>query len=168
MKLTGHFLPFNVKNKNGRIYPKELSEKMLVQFKERQELGLIFGQLGQDSFPECEYYTSNLNHPSHIVEEIHYNEENNSIDGTIEILDNYQGKVLKEIFESSGPIYVASRSIGSVDTSGNVQLEQLLSFDIVQEPAFSGVELLEKEPAIYNKSDEQIVVDTLNKKWKSK
>lgn len=137
MKLTGTFLYWDQKNLNDRTYPKSIAEKMVNEFNKREEAS--FGELG---YPKENFQEINVRNISHKIEEIHINEENKSIEGTIEILDTPSGKMVKEILEEvkDSKLSCRPRGVGEVDEDGNVTNFELISFDLVAgEDAFGNI-----------------------------
>lgn len=131
MKIQGKFLYYDTENANGRIYTKEISKDIVKQFEERTDT--IFGQIG---YPPPEEFLGNLEHCSHVVREIHINEETKSIDGTIEILDNKPGRKLMDMINHDpikfGELFVVrSRGFGEVNENKEITNFKILSFDIV-------------------------------------
>ena len=118
-------IPLNIKNKNGRIYTKENIEPCVQDFIYRiNNNGPIFGQIDHpDSFD------ISLSKASHIIKNIWF--ENNNLVGEITPLTTYYGKQLKELISSGVYFSVRPRSIGFVDINGYVQLEKIITFDII-------------------------------------
>jgi hypothetical protein len=131
MKIQGKFLYYDVENLNGRIYTKEVSKDIIKQFEEYTVP--IFGQMG---YPSADKFTGDMEHTSHVVREIHINEETKSIDGTIEILDNESGRKLMNMIDNDptrfGELFVIrSRGFGEVNENKEITNFKILSFDIV-------------------------------------
>ena len=132
MKLEGVFLYYDKENGNDRIYTKEISEDIVKQFK-KHELNM-FGELGQTAIT----FTSLT--PSHVVTDIWIDEKDQSIKGTIEVLDTPKGKMLKELVTVGVPMSMASRGTGKVNEKGIVEDYELVSFDVIptKESSFKG------------------------------
>ena len=135
IKLTANLLYYDQKNLNGRIYTKELAEKIVEQFENRD--GEMFGELG---YPDR--FEVLLTQVSHKVEEIHLDEENKAIVGTIKILDTPKGKIVKEMLGTDDYVGITCRPRGSGTINENSEIEDytLYSFDLVSGPdAFANI-----------------------------
>ena len=133
IRLTGNFLHYGQKNLNRRIYTKECAEKMVEEFNTRG--GIMYGELGQP-----EGYDVRLSNVSHIVEEIHLDEEKNSIVGTITILDTPKGKIVKKLLKQDIGLSCRSRGAGTVNENGEIEDYQLFSFDLIaDQDAFENI-----------------------------
>jgi len=137
MKLEGVFLYYDKENKNGRIYTKEVAKEIVKQFNEMDK-GFCLGELGQPS-----EHITNLINVSHEVEEIHINEKDKSIEGTIKILDTPKGKLLTTLIEefkegSDIKFSGAARGTGTINKNKEVEDYTLHAFDIIplKESAF--------------------------------
>ena len=126
MKLEGVFLYYDKENGNGRIYPKEISEDIVKQFKETKSN--MFGELGQTAI------TVPSLSPSHVVEDIWVDEEEKALKGSIRILEGApNGVMLKDMINDFGieNFSVASRGTGTVNENKEVEDYTLISFDII-------------------------------------
>ena len=139
-EISGNFLYFDNKNLNGRIYKKEMAQDIVDQFnaklkKDRQ----VLGTLGHPE-PNKNFDKIHLNEVSHEVKEIHFNEDNNSIEGTIRILDTPNGKIIQRMIEESVrrqtdlPFYCRSRGIADVSDEGIIENYKIVSFDLIEGP----------------------------------
>lgn len=157
-------------NQNGRIYPRSILEREVLNYqkfiKERRALG------------ECDHPDSSvveLKNVSHLVTEAHV--ENDSIIGTIEILSTPSGNILKSLIEAGVTLGISSRGVGSTMNEGGNQIVQddfqLICFDMVSEPSTPGAFMLKESKEItstdldrhFNKTDriDRIFNDIL--KW---
>ena len=93
MILKDTFFEYDVQNENGRIYTKDVVVKMIEQFNARP-VGM-FGELHHTDITNV----VSLKNASHIVTELHLNEEKSTLDGTIEILDTPTGNTIKHLME---------------------------------------------------------------------
>jgi hypothetical protein len=153
IKLSGNFLYYDNKNLNNRIYTRKMSEDIIEQFNKKiEEEGVFFGELG---YPGKDNFTGiDLSNVSHEVEEIHLNEEQKSLAGTIKLLDTDKGKIVKELLKEGSPLSISCRPRGVGDVNENNEIEnfEIISFDLVPGPdAFENIKsendlnLLEEE-----------------------
>ena len=136
-------------NQNGRIYPKSILERELMNYqkfiKENRALG------------ECDHPDTSvveLKNVSHIVREAHL--DGDSVVGTIELLNTPAGKILQSLVEAGVTLGISSRGVGSViNENGNQIVQddfQLICFDMVSEPSTPGAFML-KEGRIVSQDD---------------
>lgn len=145
--ISGVFFHYDKPNKNGRVYTKEVCEEMVKQFGELTHP--MYGELN----PSYDF-ADNLEKMkvSHIVKEIHINKEEKTLDGTIELLDTPNGRLINELIKSKIPISIASRAYGDIDPiTKQIKSDtyKLLSFDIMpqMESAFdSNLKLSNAKP----------------------
>tara|TARA_B100000214_G_C23950106_1_gene620039 strand:+ start:470 stop:1072 length:603 start_codon:yes stop_codon:yes gene_type:complete len=126
-------------NQNGRVYPRSILEREVVNYqkliKENRALG------------ECDHPDSSvveLKNVSHIVREAYM--DGDSVFGAIEILDTPKGKIIQSLIESGVTLGISSRGVGSTRSQGETQVVQddfqLICFDMVSEPSTPGAFML--------------------------
>jgi hypothetical protein len=126
-------------NQNGRVYPRSILEREVVNYqkliKENRALG------------ECDHPDSSvveLKNVSHIVREAYM--DGDSVFGAIEILDTPKGKIIQSLIESGVTLGISSRGVGSTRSQGDTQVVQddfqLICFDMVSEPSTPGAFML--------------------------
>ena len=124
-----------VKNGNGRYYPRSLWEREMAKYKELVEQRRAMGELDH---PESQVI--NLKNVSHIIKEFWWDGDN--VMGKIEILPTPSGNILKELVKSNVSLGVSSRGMGSLEQNGNVMEVQddfeLLCWDFVSTPSNPG------------------------------
>ena len=97
-----------VKNKNGRIYPKDILMKEIKRYNEHYVgKNRAFGELGHPDGP-----TVNLERVSHMIEELQEVEQN--FMGRAKILDTPYGKIVKNLIDEGARLGVSSRGMGSL------------------------------------------------------
>tara|TARA_B100000700_G_scaffold196942_1_gene216737 strand:+ start:105 stop:713 length:609 start_codon:yes stop_codon:yes gene_type:complete len=139
--LTGVLQRANTLNQNGRIYPKAILEREIVNYqkfiRENRALG------------ECDHPDSSvveLKNVSHIIRDARL--EGDNVIGTIELLDTPSGKILQSLVESGITLGISSRGVGSTMSEGNTQIVQedfqLICFDMVSEPSTPGAFMLKE------------------------
>ena len=110
-KIRGVFLQSEIKNRNGRVYPKEtLSNEVSRYNKEFVEQKRAFGELGHPDGP-----TVNLERVSHMITKL-YPDGNNFI-GEAKIMDTPYGKIVKNLIDEGAKLGVSSRGMGSLERS---------------------------------------------------
>ena len=106
--IEGIFMQANVKNRNGRIYPKAILQKEVLRYDQNYiKQNRAFGELGHPEGP-----TVNLERVSHMIQEI--NEEGNNFTGRAKILDTPYGKIVKNLIDEGARLGVSSRGMGSL------------------------------------------------------
>ena len=117
-------LRVNEVNQNGRMYTKEAVKQMIEDFeRNRDRVGAFYGQMGMNEGMDI-----NLSKISHTVDELHF--DGDRLYGEIKILDTDAGKKLKPLIEE-GQVVFRSRSIGTVNEDGMVEVKKLISFDAI-------------------------------------
>ena len=110
-KIRGVFLQSEIKNRNGRVYPKEtLSNEVSRYNREFVEQKRAFGELGHPDGP-----TVNLERVSHMITKL-YPDGNNFI-GEAKIMDTPYGKIVKNLIDEGAKLGVSSRGMGSLEKS---------------------------------------------------
>ena len=133
-KIKGIFLQSNIKNRNGRIYPKEVLEKEVTRYnKEFINKKRAFGELGHPDGP-----TVNLERVSHMITKL-YPDGNNFI-GEAKIMNTPYGKIVKGLIDEGAQLGVSSRGMGSLVNRGNGNIVKddfylATAADIVADPS---------------------------------
>lgn len=135
--IQGVMLQTEVKNKNGRIYPKEIMEKEVERYnKEYVNQNRAYGELGHPEGP-----TINLERTSHLITSL--KEDGNNFVGKAKILSTPMGEIVKNLLNDGARLGVSSRGMGSLKASnakGGVQMVQsdfqlATAADIVADPS---------------------------------
>ena len=135
--IEGVMLQTEVKNKNGRIYPKEVLQKEVKRYtKEYIDNNRAYGELGHPEGP-----TINLERTSHLITDLR--EDGNNFVGKAKILSTPMGNIVKNLLDDGARLGVSSRGMGSLKASnakGGVQMVQsdfqlATAADIVADPS---------------------------------
>jgi hypothetical protein len=132
--IEGVFLQSNMKNRNGRMYPKEILEKEVNRYNEQYiEKNRAYGELGHPDSP-----TINLDRVSHMIKSLRL--EGNNFMGRAKILDTPYGKIVKSLIDEGAQLGVSSRGMGSLVQKNGVNLVQddfmlATAADIVADPS---------------------------------
>ena len=111
-KIKGVFLQSNIKNRNGRIYPKEILAKEVTRYnKEFINKKRAFGELGHPDGP-----TVNLERVSHMITKL-YPDGDNFI-GEAKVMNTPYGKIVKGLIDEGAQLGVSSRGMGSLINRG--------------------------------------------------
>ena len=144
-------------NQNGRIYPRAILERELLNYqkfiKENRALG------------ECDHPDSSvveLKNASHIIREAHM--EGDAVVGSVELLDTPSGQILQSLVSSGVTLGISSRGVGSTKNQGDTQVVQedfqLICFDMVSEPSTPGAFMLNESRKINKKDLDKIFTKT--------
>jgi hypothetical protein len=142
------------KNQNGRVYPKEILEREIDNYKntviaERRALGEL-------DHPDSTVI--NLNNVCLNMTDVWW--EGDDVIGRMEILDTPSGNIVKNLLAAGITIGISSRGMGSVKESrGAVEVQddfEILCWDIVSNPSTHGAfvsptQLNESAQAVLNK-----------------
>lgn len=132
--IEGVFLQANLKNRNGRMYPKEIMQKEVDRYNnEYVAKNRAFGELGHPDSP-----TINLDRVSHLIKSLKL--EGNNFVGRAKIMDTPYGKIVKSLIDEGAQLGVSSRGMGTLVQRNGVNLVQddfMLSTaaDIVADPS---------------------------------
>ena len=125
-----------VKNGNGRYYPKEIWEREMDKYNQVIEENRATGELDH---PDSTIIS--LKNVSHIIRETYW--EGDKVIGKIEILPTVSGNILKALIENNVQVGVSSRGMGSLKEMNEGTLEvqddfELLCWDFVSTPSNPG------------------------------
>ncbi len=127
--LKGLFIQGDVRNHNGRNYPREEIAKAVQTMKQKiAERGPIPGELDHP-----EGLNINFDRISHVITDINMNGSNGV--GTMKVINEGLGKVVRGCVEAGMQIGVSSRGSGNVDNSGQVSDFAIVTIDIVANPS---------------------------------
>ena len=100
-----------VKNGNGRYYPKELWEREIYKYQDIVKENRATGELDH---PDSSII--NLKNVSHIIRDIWW--DGDKVLGKLEILPTVSGNILKALIENNVTVGVSSRGMGSLKQIG--------------------------------------------------
>tara|TARA_R110000803_G_scaffold144505_1_gene210339 strand:- start:616 stop:1260 length:645 start_codon:yes stop_codon:yes gene_type:complete len=133
-KIKGIFLQSEIKNRNGRVYPKDILEKEVRRYNmEFVNKKRAFGELGHPDGP-----TVNLERVSHMITKL-YPDGNNFI-GEAKIMNTPYGKIVKGLIDEGAQLGVSSRGMGSLVQRGGANYVKddfyiATAADIVADPS---------------------------------
>ena len=131
--IEGVFMQADQKNRNGRIYEKEVLENAVNKYiKEQVMTGRAVGELNHPDGP-----TINLDKVSHKITELRWDGSN--VIGKASILKTPMGQIVEGLLEGGVKLGVSSRGMGSlVQRNGTSYVGKdfmLATVDIVQDPS---------------------------------
>jgi len=132
--IEGIFMQAEIKNRNGRIYPKEVIQTEVKRYnKEFINEDRAFGELGHPEGP-----TINLDKVSHMITKLE--EDGNNYVGRAKILSTPNGQIVKNLIDDGAKLGVSSRGLGSLESKGNAQyvkddFQLATAADIVADPS---------------------------------
>lgn len=132
--IEGIFLQSDLKNRNGRVYPREIMQREVARYtKESIDSKRALGELGHPDGP-----TVNLDRVSHLI--VSLKEDGNNWIGKAKILDTPMGNIARNLIEGGAQLGVSSRGLGSLKERNGineVQDDFMLSTaaDIVSDPS---------------------------------
>ena len=131
--IEGVFAQADMKNRNGRIYPKPIMEKAINSYNDKQvSKGRAVGELNHPEGP-----TVNLDKVSHKIDELKF--EGNDVVGRATVLDTPMGKIVKGLLDGRVQLGVSTRGMGSLMQQNNAMVVKddfmLNAIDIVQDPS---------------------------------
>jgi hypothetical protein len=132
--IEGIFLQSNMKNRNGRMYPKEILDKEVKRYNEQYiTKNRAYGELGHPDSPSI-----NLDRVSHMIKSLKL--EGDNFVGRAKILDTPYGKIVKSLIDEGAQLAVSSRGMGSLVQKNGMNLVQddfmlATAADIVADPS---------------------------------
>lgn len=132
--IEGVFMQSDIKNRNGRVYPKAIMEKEVNRYKkEFVEKDRAFGELGHPEGP-----TINLDKVSHLIQSLEL--EGKNYVGKAKVLSTPNGEIVKALINDGAKLGVSSRGLGSLEQKGNAQyvkddFQLATAGDIVADPS---------------------------------
>jgi len=132
--IKGVFMQAEMKNRNGRMYPKSVLENEVNRYnREYVNEKRAFGELGHPDGP-----TVNLERVSHLITKL-YPDGNNFI-GEAKIMDTPYGKIVKNLIDEGAKLGVSSRGMGSLEPKSGMQVVKddfylATAADIVADPS---------------------------------
>ena len=110
--IEGVFLQSNIKNRNGRIYPKEILKREVDRYiNEYVKHNRALGELNHPDSP-----TINLDKVSHLI--VSLKEDGDNFIGKAKLLDTPNGNIAKALIDSGVQLGVSSRGMGSLKSDG--------------------------------------------------
>ena len=134
--IQGIFAQANNKNRNGRIYPREVMSSAIGKYNRDQVApGRAVGELNHPEGP-----TVNLDKVSHKIDNLVL--EGNDVMGKATILNTPMGEVVKGLLDGGVKLGVSTRGMGSLEQRNNAMVVKpdfmLNAIDIVQDPSAPG------------------------------
>ena len=131
--IEGIFMQAETKNRNGRLYPREVMNKAVGKYiNDQVSKGRAVGELNHPEGP-----TVNLDKVSHKIENLQW--EGNDVVGKATILETPMGKIVKGLLDGGVSLGVSTRGMGSLKNGNNAMVVQpdfmLNAVDIVQDPS---------------------------------
>ena len=132
--IEGVFLQSDLKNRNGRVYPREIMQREVTRYvTESIDKKRAMGELGHPDGP-----TINLDRVSHMITSLR--EDGTNYIGKAKILDTPMGNIVKNLIDEGASLGVSSRGLGTLKERNGineVQDDFILSTaaDIVADPS---------------------------------
>lgn len=131
--IEGIFMQADQKNRNGRIYERNVLENAVGKYvAEQVNSGRAVGELNHPDGP-----TINLDKVSHKITELRF--EGSDVVGKASILNTPMGNIVKGLLEGGVKLGVSSRGMGSLVQKNGVMYVKddfvLSTVDIVQDPS---------------------------------
>ena len=131
--IEGVFAQAEQKNRNGRVYPKQIMESAVDKYViDQVAQKRAVGELNHPEGP-----TVNLDKVSHLITALEW--KGNDVIGKAQILDTPMGQIVKGLLEGGVQLGVSTRGMGSLETKNGVNYVGpdfiLNTVDIVQDPS---------------------------------
>jgi hypothetical protein len=131
--IEGIFASAEQKNRNGRIYPRNVMESAVKKYIDEQvSKGRAVGELNHPEGP-----TINLDKVSHKISNLEW--KGNDVVGKATILATPMGKIVEGLLDGGVRVGVSTRGMGSLQRGGGAMMVgpdfMLNAVDIVQDPS---------------------------------
>ena len=131
--IEGIFMQSEQRNRNGRVYPKNVMERAVDKYvTEQVNTKRAVGELNHPEGPSI-----NLDKVSHLIEKLEW--KNNDVVGKARILDTPMGQIVKGLLDGGVRLGVSTRGMGSLEERNGVMYVKddfiLSTVDIVQDPS---------------------------------
>lgn len=131
--IEGVFAQAELKNRNGRVYPKKVLTKAVEQYQPMIEARRSIGELNHPPHPNV-----NPERASHLIQKLEWN--GNDVMGKAKILTSLpMGKIAKGLIDEGVSFGVSTRGMGSVTEASGVKIVQddfvLNTIDLVSDPS---------------------------------
>ena len=131
--IEGVFAQAEQKNRNGRVYPKQIMESAVNKYvTEQVAQKRSVGELNHPEGPNV-----NLDKVSHLITQLEF--KGNDVIGKASILDTPNGKIVKGLLDGGVRLGVSTRGMGSLENrNGTMYMKDdfiLNTVDIVQNPS---------------------------------
>lgn len=150
--LAGVMQRADAENGNGRVYPLDILEREVENYKKMVRDSRALGELDHPDSPIVE-----LKNASHLVTYIEM--RGRDVIGKIKVLDTPAGRVAKDLLKGGVKLGISSRGLGSTkQVNGKTMVQedfQLVCFDLVSEPSTTGAFMLKEgiQPNLFTKAD---------------
>lgn len=139
--VSGTFMELDIKNRNGRIYPRDLVLERIMQSNYVQEMLESRMLLGEAKHPE-DRFEVDMEKASHVITNLWIDEEENVLKGKADILDTPCGRIVDTLVRYGSSVGISARARGNVKNTkeGQVVLKEsynFKTFDFVLTPGFA-------------------------------
>src|SRR5574344_1630571 len=135
--LEGIFAKFdNKQNQNGRIYKEEDYLPQLEELQEQIKEGNLLGQIDHPEKVE-----TSLAKASHVIEKLEYDSKEHVVRGRIRLLSGFYGQLAKDLINDGVQLSISSRALGKVRNDKTVDLQKIITYDLVANPGFKDAKL---------------------------
>lgn len=126
-RIKGIFAQAEIRNKNERIYPKDILEEQVIEYsntkiKNKQSTG----ELDHPATPII-----NLKNVSHLIESLEM--KGNNVYGVAKILDTPTGRIAKTLLSEGISLGVSTRCLGNVGQGGRINVLKFRTVDLVSD-----------------------------------
>lgn len=131
--IEGVFLQSEIKNRNGRLYPKGVMETAVDEYMPMIHNRDAYGELGHPEGPKINEHLI-----SHLIEKLEWH--GNNVNGRAKIIPVGRGAIAQGIIEAGGRLGVSSRGLGSLKSNNGAMHVQgdfklATAADIVTNPS---------------------------------
>lgn len=131
-RIKGKFGESSKRNKNGRIYPREIMEREVDRYYKE----FVLTKRAVNSLDHPQQSTQLFENACHLIEDLKM--DGDIVLGSAKIMDTPSGRIAKTLIDEGVQLAISSRAIGSLGPDNIVGDNfHLLGFDIVVTPSVS-------------------------------
>jgi hypothetical protein len=155
----GTFTVFDIKNDNDRYYRSKQFVPHVNKLQPKIDKKSLLGELDHPKD-----FAIKLERASHVIEMLRYDEATNQIVGRIKLLDTAKGRDAKALADAGVPLHISSRASGRVLPNGDVEINELYTYDLVAVPGFSQAQLRAVNENISDTDERNVmrIIDEMN------
>ena len=130
--IKGAYMQANVKNRNGRIYPREIMEREVNRYYKE----FVLTKRAVNALDHPQNSTQLFENACHLIEDLKM--DGDAVIGVSRIMDTPSGRIAKTLMDEGVQLAISSRAVGSLGPDNVVGDNfHLLGFDIVVSPSVS-------------------------------
>lgn len=131
-KIKGLFTTLNERNRNGRLYTKEIFEREVNRLQENIEKGSVLGELEHPA-------STSINYENAVIKIDSLKSDGKYVEGVASVIPAGKGLLIEGLIKVGAQIGISSRGTGSLSEDKTVKTDySLVTYDLVADPSNYG------------------------------